>query len=212
MHLDEVYFLDTAHGFLAWAVASLATAVLLTTTIGSIVGGGAHLGTAAMGGGSAVAVEGTASARTPIGPAEGPMAYFVDTLFRRDLTVPAVGTAQAPPSEDATRAHASELAEAGRIFMHASRSEPLPPDDLRYVAHMVAQRTGLSQSAAEKRVSNAHVQAQNRLNNAEAATQDAADKARKASAYGALWLFVSLLVGAFVASWAATLGGQQRDA
>ena len=189
VHVDEVYFLDTAHGFLAWAVASLATAALLTTTIGSIVGGGPHLSTAAMGGGNAVAVEATTSARTPSGPAEGPMAYFVDTLFRRDLAAP----------------------EAGRIFMHASRAQLLPPDDLRYVAHMVAQRTGLSQSAAEKRVSDAHVQAQNQLNNAEVATRDAANKTRKASAYGALWLFVSLLVGAFIASWAATLGGQQRD-
>ena len=35
---------------------------------------------------------------------------------------------------------------------------------------------------------------------AKAQAQEAADKARKASAYAALWLFVSLLVGAFVAS------------
>ena len=75
----------------------------------------------------------------------------------------------------------------------------------------MAQRTGLSQAAAEKRVSDAYVQAQSRLNEAEVAARDAADKARKASAYGALWLFVSLLVGAFIASWAATFGGQQRD-
>lgn len=209
VHLDEVYFRDTAHGFLAWAVASLATAALLTSTIGSIVGGGTHMGVAAMGGASAVAVEAAATART--GPGEGPMAYFVDTLFRRDLTVPAADAAQVPPGEGATRASASELGEAGRIFMHASRTQPLPPEDLRYVAQMVAQRTGLSQSAAETRVSDAYVQAQMRLNEAEVATRDAADKARKASAYGALWLFVSLLVGAFVASWAATFGGQQRD-
>ena len=38
-----------------------------------------------------------------------------------------------------------------------------------------------------------------------------ADKARKASAYAALWIFVSLLAGAFVASLAATFGGRQRD-
>ena len=44
------------------------------------------------------------------------------------------------------------------------------------------------------------------------AARDAADKARKASAYSALWLFVSLLTGAFVASLAATYGGRRRDA
>ena len=30
VHTDEVYFRDTAHGFLAWAIAALATAALLT--------------------------------------------------------------------------------------------------------------------------------------------------------------------------------------
>lgn len=34
LHTDEVYFRDTAHGFLAWAVASLATAAKLTSVIG----------------------------------------------------------------------------------------------------------------------------------------------------------------------------------
>ena len=55
---DEIYFRDTAHGFLAWAVASLATAVLLTSVIGSIVG--AQAGASVAGGFAARA----ASART----------------------------------------------------------------------------------------------------------------------------------------------------
>ncbi len=38
-----------------------------------------------------------------------------------------------------------------------------------------------------------------------------ADDARKASAGLALWLVVSLLLGAFVASFAATFGGRLRD-
>ena len=46
----------------------------------------------------------------------------------------------------------------------------------------------------------------------EIAAKNAADKARKASAYSALWLFISLLIGAFVASLAATIGGRRRDA
>ena len=40
LHTDEVFFRDTAHGFLAWAIASLATATLLTSVIGAIVSGG----------------------------------------------------------------------------------------------------------------------------------------------------------------------------
>ncbi len=54
--------------------------------------------------------------------------------------------------------------------------------------------------------------AQAKLHNAEVAAKEATDKARKASAHAALWMFVSLLIGAFVASLAATYGGRQRDA
>ena len=49
------------------------------------------------------------------------------------------------------------------------------------------------------------------LDQAAAKAKQAADDARKASALLALWLVVSLLVGAFVASFAATLGGRLRD-
>jgi hypothetical protein len=53
---------------------------------------------------------------------------------------------------------------------------------------------------------------QSALREVETTVKEAADKARKASATAALWLFVSLLIGAFAASFAATLGGRQRDA
>lgn len=43
VHNDEIYFRDTAHGFLAWAVASLATAVLLSSFIGAVISGGASM-------------------------------------------------------------------------------------------------------------------------------------------------------------------------
>jgi hypothetical protein len=96
--------------------------------------------------------------------------------------------------------------------MNVSRSEPLPADDIRYVGQIVAQRTGLSQQDAEKRVAAVYAKVQAKVRDAEVTTREAADKARRASAYSALWLFVSLLVGAFVASLAATFGGQRRDA
>lgn len=40
LHGDEVYFRDTVHGFLAWAVATLATAALLVPAITYLVNGG----------------------------------------------------------------------------------------------------------------------------------------------------------------------------
>lgn len=54
------------------------------------------------------------------------------------------------------------------------------------------------------------------LGNAEAATASnvaaqLSDEERKAAAIAALWLVVSLLVGAFISAWAATFGGALRD-
>ncbi|MBT3068918.1 hypothetical protein KKO72_19080 [Rhodoferax sp. U11-2br] len=225
VHTDEVYFRDTAHGFLAWAVASLATAALLTSVIGSILGSGMQAG-ASMVGGAASSASAAASAGMVPNQDTQPMGYFVDSLFRRPgaaapelvPTAPATGAITATPSaatigsDVMARSSDQDSAEVSRIFMQASLAEVLPPEDMRYVGQLVAQRTGLSQQDAEKRVTHVYAKAQAKVRDAEVAARDAADKARKASAYSALWLFVSLLIGAFVASWAATYGGRQRDA
>ena len=217
VHADEVYFRDTAHGFLAWAVASLATAALLTSVIGSILGVGVQAGASVAGGvaGATSAAGGAVGpSRLTAGNDNGAMSYFVDSLFRRDTTATtAAATAVSAPGADAMeRISARDTAEVGRIFINAGRAQAMPPDDVRYVGQIVAQRTGLSQRDAEKRVADVHARAQAQLRAAETAARDAADKARKASAYGALWLFVSLLGGAFVASLSATFGGRRRDA
>lgn len=218
VHTDEVYFRDTAHGFLAWAVATLATAALLTSVIGSIVSGGAQAGAQVVGGVASTAgsaAPNPMTARTAQENTDGPLGYFIDSLFRRDAT-PAASSPQANVAAEGTetteRASARDTAEIGRIFMNVSLSGPLPAEDVRYVGLIVAQRTGLSQADAEKRITDVYAKAQAQVRDAELAARDAADKARKASAYSALWLFVSLLVGAFVASLAATFGGRRRDA
>ncbi len=219
LHTDEVYFRDTAHGFLSWAVASLATAALLTSVIGSIVSGGVQAGASMVGGiaGTASSAAGAASTVTQMGQdgEGGSIGYFVDSLFRREPNATASTTGAAVPGtgmDTTERVSATEAAEVSRILMNVSRSEALPPEDVRYVAQIVAQRTGLSQQVAEKRVAEVYAKAQAKVRDAEVAARTAADAARKASAYGALWLFVSLLVGAFVASLSATFGGRRRDA
>lgn len=216
LHSDEVYFRDTAHGFLAWAMASLATAALLTSTIGSILGVGAQAGASAMGGAASAAIGGAAApAQLAQGGDNGSMAYFVDALFRRDPAAAAGSTlaAGSSASNDANeRASARDAAEISRIFLHVSRSEPLPVDDSRHIAQIVAQRTGMSQQDAQRRVVDVYGRAQAKAQEAETAARAAADRARKASAHGSLWLFISLLGGAFVASLSATFGGRRRDA
>jgi hypothetical protein len=117
----------------------------------------------------------------------GPNEYFIDRLFR-----------SGHPSPD--RNDVAVRAEAARIFVHALRQRNLPAADETYLAELVAAKTGLSQTDGEKRVSEVFAE-----------IQRAADTARKAVAHLSLWLFVALLIGAFCASYAATIGGRQRD-
>lgn len=206
VHSDEVYFRDTAHGFLAWAIATLGTAALLTSVIGAIVGGGVQAGATVAANATSAAVGGAAAAGSDsaeIG-GDGSMSYFVDSLFRADAD--AAGGREPPPEQTA-----AALAEVTRIFANGMRAGSLPNEDVRYVGQVVAQRTDLSQQQAEQRVREAFARLQTTLDEAETAAREAADAAREASAYAALWLFVSLLIGAFVASWMATFGGRQRD-
>lgn len=204
VHTDEVYFRDTAHGFLAWAVASLATAALLTSVIGVIVSGGIQVG-------ASVAERGMAKSDSN----SGPMGYFIDSLFRKDMNAAVAASAAAASGAlagaAAEQALAASRSEVTRIFMNTVRADALPAEDVQYVGQLVAQRTGLTQQAAEKRVNDTYARVQAKLRDAETAASAVAEKARKASAYVALWLFISLLIGAFVASLAATYGGRQRD-
>jgi membrane protein involved in colicin uptake len=111
-------------------------------------------------------------------------------------------------SDATTRASdASVRAELGRIFTVGFRDGELNPADRAYVVQVVAARTGMSQADAEKRVNDVLAQAKAAADEARAA----ADAARKAAAYFSLWIFISLLIGAFCASYAATIGGRQRD-
>jgi hypothetical protein len=199
VHTEEVYFRDTAHGFLAWAVAVVISAGLLAWAAAALVGAGA--GVAGTGLAAAGAVAATTSTGMPAArqqPEPNGVAYYVDALFRTAHSSSA--SAEVPTSM-----------EAGRIVAAALSKGDLAPADKTYLSQWVAARTGLNQSDADKRVTETFAQAKAARADAEAKAREAAEAARKAGAYLSLWVFVSMLAGAFCASYAATIGGRQRD-
>ena len=210
LHGDEVVYRDTSHGFLTWAVGTLLTAAFLTSTLTAMVGTGVRAGAQVAGGvtqaattaaataGGAAAAQGQQNGQ---GQDSGPMNYLVDSLFRSPKGSKAGGQVT---QEQAT-------AEVGRIFVNALGAEKLPEEDARYAAQLVAQRTGVSQQEAEKKVNDTFNQIQAKKKEAETKAREAADAARKASAATAFFLFICLLIGAFVASWAGIVGGRHRD-
>jgi len=163
LHAHEVFFRDTAHGFLAWAVG-LVIAILFLSSVGLSLAKDA----------AAVA-------------ADGRNDYYVDMLFRGEH-----------PSADTNAA--TLRGETKAILGKTLRSSSISPQDKAYLTGLVAERTGLDRAAAEARV-----------NETEAAARQALDTAKKATAHSLYWLFAALLLGAFCGSFAATIGGRQRD-
>src|SRR5471032_900632 len=202
VHTDEVYFRDTAHGLLAWAVATLLMAALMAGATKSAIGGAADAAAVGTAAGAPVAAaagrSGTANSGASNNGAGNTGSYYSDMLLRSDTAAPET-------DNGATRA------EVGRIFLMDLRAGALTPDDRQYLANMVAKRSGLSQADAEHRVDDVYARLSKATAEAKAEAKDYADKARKAAAMSALWMFVALLIGAFIASLSATLGGRRRD-
>lgn len=202
VHTDEVYFRDTAHGLLAWAVATLMMAALMAGATKTAIGGAADAGAAAAAAGApaiaSMAGRGATTGSANAGSTGNNGSYFTDMLLRSDT---------AAPDTD----NGAVRAEVGRIFLTDLRAGGLTPDDRQYLAGMVAKRSGLNQADAERRVDDVYARLAKVTADAKAAAKDYAERARKAAAMSALWMFVALMVGAFVASLCATLGGRRRD-
>ncbi|MGB9367356.1 MAG: hypothetical protein WCE79_15215 [Xanthobacteraceae bacterium] len=133
LHSDETYFRDSAHGFLAWAFATVLIALVVGITATSLVGG---------------AAKGAAS-----NPALVPdTSYYTDMLFRSDNPT-------APPASPGAQQSNEEV---GRIVTRSlTGGSVLSPADRTYVAQRVAARTGLPQDQAERRVDQVITQAKN---------------------------------------------------
>jgi hypothetical protein len=186
IHTDEIFFRDTAHGLLSWALATVIGALLAAVVAISAISGTV---------GAAAKV--TAGAAQSAGNSTPTANYFADMLLRSSATPPNAETTGRDPRPEASRILAWDVA-----------SGTLTPDDRTYLAQLVAARTGLSQPDAEKRVDD--VVAQFKTVEAKAAAE--ADAARKATASSAIIMALSLLIGAFIASAAGALGGRRRDA
>ena len=191
---DEAHFRDTVHGFLAWAVATLIGAAVLSSAASSMVGTAAKAGATVAAGAGAGAIASAGNTDT----SASSVSYFVDMMFR--------GGRPAEANADMT----GTLREA-RGILATSLAGELSQGDRAYLVQLVANRTGLSQADAEQRVAQTTTAAKLATDAATARAKEVAETARKVAAYTALWVFVSLLVGAFYASLAATWGGKQRD-
>ncbi len=189
---DEIYFRDTAHGFIVWALSSIVGFVLLGSIAASVVSGTAQAG-ATVAGASASAVSTAVLASDETFSLD----YYTDSLLR-DENLGQTGSQEANRKEVAT------------IITRSIVRGELSTDDKNYLIKVIAQRAGISEAEARARVEDVTERAKAAAEEIELQAREAADDARKAAALFALWAFASLLIGAFVASLAATVGGRAR--
>jgi hypothetical protein len=184
-HSHEVFFRDTAHGLVTWAVATAAIVAVLGASTSAGISGAVRTAASA-------AADGTSKAASATTPADE---YALDRLFRSQ------GSAANANNAAASRAQAADI--AVNAVATGSLSEP----DRTYLASLVASDTGASPSDAQQRVEDFISAAKDRAERLRAA----ADEARRAAAEASIYLALSLLVGAFIASVSAALGGRLRD-
>jgi hypothetical protein len=173
---DETQFRDGLHGGLVWAVGIAIGAALLLATAGGVARTGADIA-----GKTAAAFA-----------ASNPMDPVLDTMLRPGT--PQAGAQGAAPTTEQQRA------ELSRVLTGSLAKGALTPQDRTYLAQVIAQRTGLPQAEAEKRV-----------NEAFNAAREAADKARRAAVLTGFVTAAGLITSFGAAWWAAMQGGQHRD-
>jgi hypothetical protein len=178
-HPHEVFFRDTAHGLITWAVATILVVAVGASSFKSAVG---------TAGSGISANSAPANANSPVS------AYEIDRLFRTSNFGGAALLADA-------------RAETAHIAANAFANGGISSADRTYLVDQVSARTGASQADAQARVDN-FVTA---VTEAQAKLKTEADSARKAAAEASIYLALSMLIGAFIASVSAALGGRIRD-
>ncbi len=180
----EVEFRDGVHGLLVWALGVVIGAALLLAVAASLVRGGAELG--------AQAARAAATTTSP-----DPLGYYADVLLRQQSLSPPAASPGATAAADARQ-------EVLRVLQRSVAANQASDADKRYLALLVAQRSGLPPADAQKRVDQT-------LAEATRVMREAADKARRSAVLAGLVTGVALLAALAAAWWAAQRGGEHRD-
>ncbi len=166
-HTHEVFFRDTAHGFITWCVATVIMASGLASASATFPGGHIHVTAGSHGHNTRLVSAGSARSAAAAFAAAAPA---TDSAVRRRLVLPD-GPA-AVESASAYRPAALQLPPAGDGARAADEAQSLWPADL---------------------------------------STSGDDGTRKAAAATSIITALSMLVGAFIASVSAALGGRLRD-
>jgi polyhydroxyalkanoate synthesis regulator phasin len=176
VHTHEVFFRDTAHGFLTWGVAALLGAFIVASAASSAVG-------------TATRAAGTVASGAAQGAAR---AYNVDTLYRGQK--PEVASTNQQTQSETTR-----------ILARGMETGSVSDSDRSYLVDQVAARTGLSHDDAQKRVDDVIAQEKAAETNAREVADAARKSAAVVSIFTALSMLIGAFIASAAAAYGGSL-------
>jgi hypothetical protein len=196
----EVEFRDGMSGIVMWAIG----VVISTTVMVSALTGATSSATSAIsrlvGPAVATAAQSAAQSATP-----GLSSEYVTDLFLR------TGPGQSSAAAVTPRSDADVRAEISRVIAGAAAAGDMSEEDRRYVAGLIASRTGLSETDARNRVNDTVARAKQAKDDAIAKGKAAAESARKLAASAAFWMTVLAFLTGITAWYMAIMGGRHRE-
>jgi hypothetical protein len=185
------------HGVLTWAVTLLITIYLLTTGVGTLIGGAFNV----VGNAVSTVGQGVAQAAPPaleaarVSPEQ--IQQQADELLRPEQP------GQLNPDQART-----ELTDALRQMVTGSEQEAAQAR--QRATDLIAQRAGISPEQANQRIDQMTAEVQRRAEEAKAQATQAADATAKAASSASIWAVVAFVLGAAAGAWGGAMGTRNR--
>lgn len=203
------------HGVVTWAAATLLGIYLLTSTVGSLVGGAfGVLGNVAssMGSGAASLAQGAGSLTQNVlqvlpddlrAQAEG---LFERTADQAQAQAPgAVDQAQQQANQARQAAGGGSTADAVRRVVRGVQ-EGAPPQDRQAAVNVIAQQAGIPPQEAEQRLNEFQTTYQQYSQQAAEQARQAADATARTVSQVSFWSVIGLVLGAILAAVGGSIG------
>lgn len=186
------------HGLITWGIATLLTVWLMSSAIGSVIGGGAS----ALGGIASAAGSGIKDAAQPVAQAAGVSPDMIQQQAQAYLK-------PANPDPAAMSAQDAQKEVATNLVTFAKGGQDAPAAKTRIIAIMAAQQH-ISVDDATKQFNDAQAKLQQEKAQAVQTAKNAADATATAAAHTSFAAFATLLIGAIAAAIGGSLAVQRR--
>jgi hypothetical protein len=185
------------HGVLTWAVTLLITLYLVTTSVGTIVGGafnivGSTLSTLGQG-----VAEAVPQALDAAGMSPEQIQQQAEELLRPEQ-----------PGQLSAEQARSELVDALRQMLTGSEQEAAQAQER--ATTLIAQQARISPEQAKQRIDQMTAEVQRRADQAAAEATEAADATASAASWASIWAFVAFVLGAAAGALGGSMGTRSR--